>query len=142
MVKVITVALFIGALSLGVVYAVFHGYFDRGNFQVERTEWSSSNQLVIVAKRSDHEALSGDQYFVLIGDHAPSATDLRRAYYNNGVIFRASSQCLTARWADLHHLVIACDDGSIQPSQIAVQQDQIGDVKVRYESIPHASKQR
>jgi hypothetical protein len=123
-----------------VVFALFHGYFDHGQFDVEQREWSSSKQLAVVARRSDHEALSGDQFFVLVGDHTFSAHDLRQAYYNNGIVFRASSNCLIIHWIDVHKLLVTCSDRSIAADQIAVQRDQVGNVEILYEGIPHLPK--
>jgi hypothetical protein len=122
------------------VYALFHGYFDRGQFEIEQTEWSPSRQVAIVAKRSDHQALSGDQYFVLIGDHLLSARELRLAYHSNAVIFGADSDCLKVHWEDSHNLALTCHDGSIESTHIAVQQRQRGNVTVSYQDIPDLSR--
>ena len=49
------VAFAVCALVAGVavaVYALFHGYFDRGQFEVEQAQWSSPKQLAVVVKRS------------------------------------------------------------------------------------------
>jgi hypothetical protein len=122
------------------VYALFHGKFDHGSFEVAQTDSFSSTQLAVVAKRSDHEALSGDQYFVVIGDHPLSAANLKRAYYHDGVVFRAGSTCLSVRWASAHELIVSCGDHSIRADQIAVRRTQIGDVMVSYEGIPPMEK--
>lgn len=119
-----------------VVFVSLHGYFDRGQFEIEKKEWISSTQVAVVAKRSDHEALNGDQYFVVIGDHLFSSLELRRAYYSHDVSFRAGSNCLTLRWENPHHLIVTCDDRSIEPGQIAVQQHQSGIIVISYIGIP------
>lgn len=139
--KLITliVGVFLIALVWG-VYALFHGSFDHGRFEMEQAQWSSSKQLAAVARRSDHEALSGDQYFVVIGDHPFSPADLKYSYYHDGVIFRAGGSCLTVRWENAHELIVACGDHSIQAEQIAVQWNQVGDIGVKYENIPAMSK--
>ena len=103
------------------VYALFQGYFDRGQFEIEQAEWSPSRQVGIVAKRSDHQALNGDQYFVLIGDHSFSTRELRHAYHSNAVIFSADSDCLKVHWADSHNLVVTCHDELVESTHIAVQ---------------------
>jgi hypothetical protein len=122
------------------VYALFHGYFDPGSFEIDQTEWSPSRQVAIVAKRSDHQALSGDQYFVLIGDHLFSARELRHACYSRVVIFRADSSCLTVRWKDSHNLVVTCNGEAIEADHIAVQQHRSADVTVSYQDIPDLSR--
>ena len=133
--SVISVGAFVWAM-----YLLFHGAFDHGTFEVEQTQSFSSRQLAVVAKRSDHEALSGDQYFVVIGDHPLSSVDLKYAYYHDGVAFRAGRNCLTVRWTDVHELTVTCMDNSIIADEIAVQRNQIGYIKVVYENIPMISK--
>ncbi len=136
---VLAIALFciLCAVLVLFVFVSLHGYFDRGQFEIEKAEWVSSTQVAVVAKRSDHEALSGDQYFVVIGDHLFSSPELRHAYYAHGVIFRAGSSCLTVRWENPHHLIVTCEDRSIEPDQIAVQQHQSGDIAISYVDIPN-----
>lgn len=131
----LAIVIFLVAIVSG-VYALFHGEFDRGNFQVERSTLSPSGQLAIVAKRSDHQALSGDQYFVVLGDHLPSPADLKHAYYHDGVVFRAGNDCLAVRWKTVRELVVTCKDNSIAADQIAVERRQTGDITVDYENIP------
>jgi hypothetical protein len=119
------------------IYALFHGYFDRGTFEIKSAQWLTSKEVAFVAKRADHQAMNNDEYFVLIGDHLFSPTEIRHAYYGDGVIFRAISDCLTLRWADSHDLQVACGDGSIIPSYIAVQKYKSGDVSISYLNIPN-----
>jgi hypothetical protein len=101
-------------LASTVVFLLFTGHFDGGKFEVIQTSWASSKLVVMVARRSDHEALSGDQYFVLVGDH-PSAHELRYAYYHHGLIFRSDGACVTASWEDARNLVVSCHDGLLPP---------------------------
>jgi hypothetical protein len=59
-------------LSLAVVlffFPYFRGNHDRGRFEVLRKVKNSENSIAIVAKRSDDQAMSGDQYFVFVADH-------------------------------------------------------------------------
>jgi hypothetical protein len=121
------------------IYALFHGSFDYGDFEVRQTQPFSSRQFAVIARRSDHQALNGDQYFVVVGDHPFSSADLKYAYYHDRLVFRAGSDCLTVRWEDAHQLVVACPNRSIEADQIAVQRSQIADMKVSYENIPMKS---
>jgi hypothetical protein len=122
-------------LASTVVFLLFTGHFDGGKFEVIQTSWASSKLVVMVARRSDHEALSGDQYFVLVGDH-PSAHELRYAYYHHGLIFRSDGACVTASWEDARNLVVSCHDGSIEAGAIAVEQRKKAGVGVSYVNIP------
>lgn len=117
-------------------YGLFHGLFDNGNFHVEQERSSPSKQLAVVARRSDNQALSGDQYFIVVGDQSFSSADLKRAYYHDGVVFRAASKCLTVRWENRDTLIVECKDHSIKADQIAVQRSNVGNVRVAYEGIP------
>jgi len=126
----------LGVALVLIVFALFHGYFDRGKFEVKEANWSSSGRVAMIAKRSDHEALSGDVFFVLIGDHMFSPTALRSAYYENRVIFAADADCLSVRWSNPHNLAVMCSDGSIDPRHIGVRKRQNGDVAITYVNVP------
>ena len=135
----LVVVIFLTVFAWG-AYALFHGVFDHGNFEVEQTVPSSSGKLAVVARRSDHQALGGDQYFVVIGDHLLSPADLKRMYYHDGVVFRAGSDCITVRWKTVHELAVTCRDHSIEADQIAVERQRTGEVTVAYENIPTMTK--
>jgi hypothetical protein len=59
----------VAILAVASLYALFHGYFDHGQFEIKQFEWSSANQVAMLAERSDNEALGGLEYYMLIGDH-------------------------------------------------------------------------
>jgi len=117
-------------------YALFHGWLDQGLFEIKQSVRSSSGQVAMVAKRSDHQAMNSDQYFVLIGDHLFSPVELRHKHYSDDVIFQTEESCLVVRWKDPHDLVITCTEGSVDPGGIAVQQRRSGEVAISYENIP------
>jgi len=131
----------LGIAIAATALALFHGYFDRGRFEIKETSLSPSSSVAMVARRSDREAMSGDQYFVVVGDHVFSASELRDAYYGNQVIFRADSDCLSVAWKESHNLAITCQDGSIIRSHIAVQEHHIEDLAVTYINIPTSIQQ-
>jgi hypothetical protein len=117
------------------VYAVFHGYFDRGMFEIKQIQWSPAGQAAMVAERSDEQALSGYTYFVLIGDHVFSPSELRHAYHSNAVVFAAGDSCLNLHWQGPAELVIACNRPGITRERIDVQKNQRGKVAILYENI-------
>jgi hypothetical protein len=131
------VVLSVSLLMAVCVYALFHGYFDHGLFEVKQLEWSPSapRRVAVVAKRSDHQAMNSDTYFVLIADHVFSATELRRAYHSDGVVFAAASDCLSVSWTDPHHLLVTCRNGTIDPAQIEVCKIKNDDVLITYVNI-------
>jgi hypothetical protein len=139
------VVLLIGGLLATGVYALFHGYFDHGLFEVKQADWSPSlpRRVALVAERSDNEALSGDQYFVLIRDHIPSATELKFAYYSHDVIFRTDGDCLNVRWSDPNDLTITCHDGTyglVDAAHVVVQKHKARDVRIKYVNIADVGK--
>lgn len=142
---VLGIAFLLGVLLTTGIYALFHGYFDSGLFEIKQVEWSSPSprRVAVVAERSDHQAMSSDQYFVFISDHIPSATELRLTYYSHDVIFRAAGDCLSVRWTDSHSLTITCAMGSPDPlytAGIAVQKRRFGDVAIKYVNIADIGK--
>jgi hypothetical protein len=129
---------FIGVVGINAagIYGLFHGYFDHGRFEIEHSEWSPTKQVAMIAKRSDDEALSGDQIFIVVADHLLSPKELRRAYYYDRVIFRSGSDCLATNWKSSTQLVISCKNLAIDPEDITVERLQDGAVSVTYENIP------
>src|SRR4051794_16715663 len=112
-------------LAMASLYALFHGYFDHGQFEIKRFQWSSTNQVAMVAKRSDREALGGLDYFVLIENRLLTAPELRRAYYSNAVVFSAlSKDCLTLHWDGQNRLIIGCSGSTVDKNHINAQKQQ------------------
>jgi hypothetical protein len=116
-------------------YGLFHGYFDHGLFEVKQAQWSPSKQVAIVAERSDHDALGGLTYFVLISDHVLSAAELRHAYYSHDVVFAANATCLTVQWQSSMSLTVKCDGSVVDADHIDVQKRRSDDVNVSYADI-------
>ena len=125
----------VAILAVASLYGLFHGYFDHGQFEIKQFQRSSTNQVAMVAERSDHQALGGLEYFVLIGSHLYTPTELRHAYYGNAVVFNASSDCLTLRWDGKDRLVIRCNGSVIDRSHINAQRQQSGNIAISYENI-------
>jgi hypothetical protein len=123
-------ALFVIACQL------FRGDFDHGRFEVKETTRSSLGRIAMIARRSDDEAMNGDQYFVLLGDHVFSPNELRSAYYGRRVLFRSKDDCISIGWSGSNNLTVTCREGSISPNDIAVQSRNDGDVGVSYVNIP------
>jgi hypothetical protein len=122
-------------LGVGLLYGLFHGYFDRGQFEVKQVQWSSSKQVAMLAERSDHHALGGLTYFVLIGNHLFSPAELRHAYHSNAVVFAATSACLTLHWESPSRLVVACNGRYLDQEYIDVEKQQSGGVPIAYVNI-------
>jgi hypothetical protein len=90
----------------------------------------------MVAERSDNDALGGLEYYVLIGNHLFTPTELRHAYHSNAVLFSAGSgDCLRVRWTGPNTLVITCNGPRIDRDHINSQKHQIGSIDISYENI-------
>src|SRR5271163_4574065 len=100
------------------IYALFHGYFDQGRFEVIHAEPSSAGKVAMIARRTDDQALGGLEYFVVIGDHVYSPRELRHAMYYRGVVFSTNMDCLTTKWDTSNQLIVGCQNGSITMDSI------------------------
>ena len=128
-----------GVLGFALMVATFVlscGYFDNGLFEVKQTDWSQSGQVAMLAERSDPKALRSDEYFVLVGDHVFSPTELRDAFYGRREVFNAASDCLSVRWNTPSNLTVSCRDGSLDASHINLERRQTGDITITYVNIP------
>jgi len=131
----VCVACAVALVATGLTFALFHGYFDHGQFDVKQVQWSSTNQVAMVAERSDREALGGLEYYVLIGNHVLTSTELRFAYHSNDVAFSAGDDCLSIRWIAARHLEVMCRGRSLDSGHINVRKRQVGDVEITYVNI-------
>lgn len=122
-------------LAAAVLYGLFHGYFDHGQFGIKQFQWSSRNQVAMLAERSDREALGGLEFYVLIGNHLFTPDELRHAYYSKAVVFNTSSDCLTLHWDNPNRLTIRCNGPAIERDKINDQKQQIGNITITYENI-------
>jgi hypothetical protein len=131
------------ALGIALIVATFAfscGHFDNGLFEVKQTDWSQSGQVAMLAERSDHQALRSDEYFVLIGDHVFSPTELRDAFYGRREVFSAAGDCLSVRWSAARNLTVSCRDGSLDASHINLQRRRTRDVTITYVNIPDINR--
>ena len=129
------VACAVALVAAGLIFALFHGYFDHGQFEIKETNWSPSARVAMVAERSDDEALGGLDYFVLIGDHVFTPTEMRFAYHSDDVAFAAADNCVSVRWIDSRNLEVRCRDRSLNSRDINVRKRQLGDVAITYVNI-------
>jgi hypothetical protein len=121
---------------MALAYGLFHGYFDKGQFESKDFEWNSNGKVAIVAERSDQAALTSYIYFVLIADHLLSPPELRRIYYSKAPVFGAASSCVSVHWENANKLIIACKGGMVGVDHIEFQAKQSGSVSIAYENIP------
>lgn len=116
-------------------YGLFHGYFDQGHFEIKKAQWSSPRQVAIVAERFDDDALGGLAYFVIVGNHLLSDSELRHTYYSDAVIFDAAAPCVDVRWDSPSKLVVSCNGSTIDLGHINAQKRQSEGITISYEHI-------
>ncbi len=126
----------VSMVGVGLLYSLFHGYFDKGNFEMKQVQWSSANQAAMVVERSDQQALSGYTYFVVIGDHVLSPAELRHEYHGSAVVFAAADSCVDLHWQGPAKLVIACNGQRMKREHIDVEKNQSEDIAILYDNIP------
>src|ERR1700728_5130036 len=119
--SLVITALSCAVILIAVLYALFHGYLDRGRFEIRQSELSSTGRVAVVVNRSDRQAMSSYIQFILIGDHLFSASELPREYHSNRVVFAAAADCLELRWDGPKHLVVTCEGSSIDVDRINSQ---------------------
>ena len=132
-----------GTLGLAMVVATFalsRGYFDHGLFDVKQTDWSKSGLVAMLAECSDHQALRSNEFFVLIGDHVFSPSEVRDAFYRQHAVFNASSDCLSVCWSEPRILTISCINGSLEASEINFQRVHAGEITIMYVNIPDINR--
>jgi len=133
--KIALVVGFVVILTIPIVYALFHGYFDQGRFEVIHAEPSSIGKVAMIARRTDDQALGGHEYFVVIGDHLYSPRELRHAMYYGGVVFSTNMDCLATRWETANQLVVACQNGSIAMGSINAELHHFQGIAISYKNI-------
>ena len=117
------------------VFGLFHGYFDRGQFDIKHAQWSSSKQVAMVVERSDQQALGGLTDFVVVGNHLFTPDELRHVYHSDAVIFAATTICLDLHWESSTKLVVACKGSTVDINHIDVQKEQSDGIAISYENI-------
>ena len=124
-----------GAVLYGLGLALFRGYFDSGTYEMRKTKRSPTGHIAMLVERSDHEALNGKQYFVLVGDHIFSSAESRRALHSKSVLFSTDRDCLTLSWTASETLVVACDGVPITSTDINIQRYSSNNTRVSYVNI-------
>ena len=132
-------ALSVALVATVLIVTLFRGYFDHGQFEIKETNWSRSGRVAMVAERSDDEALGGLDYFVLIGDHVFSPTELRFAYHSGNVAFAAVDDCVSVSWIDTQTLEVMCRDRTLDSGHINVRRRRVGDIKITYVNVQNGT---
>jgi hypothetical protein len=122
-------------LAIVCVYALFHGYFDSGYFEVLRTDVSPTGKIAMVARRYDNQALGGLEYFVVIGDHTYSPRELRHALHYGEAVFDTANECVAASWAGPSELTVDCRHGAIPAEDINSELHRFEGITISYRNV-------
>jgi hypothetical protein len=115
---------------------LFTGVVDSGQFDLLQSLVISPNHIAMLARRSDHVALSGNSYFVLIGTHPYSAKELRYAFHSSKPVFISGRDLIVLDKTDSGGLVIKCVDCGITKDLIEKQRFQDNGINVEYVGFP------
>jgi len=127
------------ALTMAIAALYLFGYRGAGsseNLEIVQTEVSSARKIATLVRRSDHQALNGDTYFVFVSDREFSVLELRKKLYAFDPVFRAGRDGLSISWASPQELIIKCLDCGITRDLMEKQRFSQGNVAIRYAGFP------
>jgi hypothetical protein len=123
-------------IEVALIDALFHGYFDRGQFEVLRSWRSPTNEVaMLVGRFNEHQFLGGLEFYVVVGNHVFTPAELRHALYSDSVIFDTGSDCLMLRWDGPNKLIIKCEGSIVTKDEINVQRQHIDGISIVYQNI-------
>jgi hypothetical protein len=127
---------FIVCVAAVCLVLVLRGDLDSGRFEILQVERVSQTQIAMLAERSDHTALSGNTYFVVIGNHLYSAAELRKALYRSGAVFVVGRPGISLHWKNPKELVIRCGSCDIAKDTIEKQKWSDKGISISYSDFP------
>lgn len=117
------------------IVLLFRGYFDSSTYEVIKSAASGGGLIAILARRSDHQAMNGDNYFVLTENHLYTSSELRRAHHSHEPIFDADRP-YDIRWTTTQSLVIECKDCHVTNSHVNSRRFTDKGIAIRYVGFP------
>jgi hypothetical protein len=114
----------------------YHGVANSENVEVVQTLTIAPNRTAMLVRRSDHAALSGDTYFVLVGDRPYSVPELRKRLYAIPAVFKVGRGGLSIHWSSPNELVVECINCGITKDIIETRKFSQEDVAIRYVDFP------
>lgn len=125
------------ACAIAIWFALaFMGVLDSGKFEIVQSQPISPDRIAMLSRRSDNTALSGDTYFVVIGDHLYTAKELKRAFYSSRPVFVAGRAGLNIYATTPNVLTIECKDCCIAKDLFEKQRFSDDGIVVRYVGFP------
>lgn len=127
------------AVLVGLGFLLFDGDLDSdGHYEILQTVAYSPDRVAFEIQRTDHQALNGPRYAVLIDDHTPTTIEMRHAIISfwRHRSFTLADQSVSIKWAGPNVLTLTTTAVGTRPEWVLNQRHQIGDVTVRYSGHP------
>jgi hypothetical protein len=131
----ISLATVVCAIAIWLALA-FMGVLDSGKFENAQSQTVSQNHIAMLARRSDSTALSGDRYFVVIGSHLYTSSELKRAFYSSRPVFVAGREGLDIYSVASNVLTIECKDCGVSKDLVEKQRFSDDSIVIRYVGFP------
>ena len=124
------------AIATSFLSGCYQGVANSEKLQILQIAYGAPNRVAMIVERSDHAALSGSTFFVLISDHAYPMSELRKRIYGLDPVFVAGREGLDIHWSGPNELEIECHSCGITPDIVEKQlYSKIG-VAIRYVGFP------
>ncbi|MGI4756458.1 MAG: hypothetical protein ACRYGF_06370 [Janthinobacterium lividum] len=123
----------------GLGFFLFDGDLDSdGHYEILRAVSYSPNRVAFEIQRTDHQALNGPRYAVLISDHVPTTLEMKRAIisYWRHSSFTLADRSVSIQWTGPNLLTLTTTEPGTNPDWIVNQRHKIGDVTVNYSGQP------
>jgi hypothetical protein len=121
---------------LGCSSLLFKGVSDSESVEVLQSVDSSNGRIAMLVRRSDHAALSGDTFFVLVTDRQLTIAELRKHLYGLRSVFVAGRDGISIRWSAQNELNIECKACGLTKDIIEKQRFSEGAIRIRYTGFP------
>jgi hypothetical protein len=144
----------IGVLSLSVIAlsviatavtfpAFFFYHYDRGEFtEVQRVVSPNHLRTAILARRADRQALSSDNWFLLVGEkRSYNQDELSRAFHYRTYSFEDTHESpgnLHLDWGSDANLVVTCSPCEAVPLGVERKRATAGPVHITYVGLPES----
>jgi hypothetical protein len=136
-----------GLFTLGLIFTVlglwvllnFDGDLDfGGHYEVLQTVPYPNGKIAFEIERWDNQALSGPRYAVIVDDHTPSTSELRRAIISfwQRRSFALANPSVSIFWSGPNQITLSTDAPNTSPEWVTNQPHRIGDVVVEYSGRP------
>lgn len=135
----LSIGLLFFALLGALGFLLFDGDLDfGGQYTVLQRVPSAHGKTAFEIVRTDHQALSGPRYAIIVDDHEPSNFELRRALISfwQRRSFELANQKVSIVWSEPNLLILTTDAPDTSPEWLINQSHRIGDVVIQYSGRP------